>query len=192
MGRRTGVTVALAGLIAGPQGGALADETLPTERIAVWLGFDASVESQYGYTGATYALSDSIDANGFLVRFGLGGGQYETRGSNSQSVDHYDVDLMAGYHAGFGGASLSVFVGGDFKDHRNDDPESEIRGERFGIKGQVEAYAPVGQQFFAAAFAHYSTAFDTFDASASSSTGSPSRFRSVPKQPCSDARVSTR
>jgi hypothetical protein len=103
MGRRTGVTVALAGLIAGPQGGALADETLPTERIAVWLGFDASVESQYGYTGATYALSDSIDANGFLVRVGLGGGQYETRGSNSQLVDHYDVDLMAGYHAGFGG-----------------------------------------------------------------------------------------
>jgi hypothetical protein len=166
MGRRTGVAVALASLIAGSHGGAAGAEEQPSERVAVWLGFDASIDSQYGYAGAAYALGDSIDANGFLVRLGLGGGQYETRGSDSHWVDHYDVDLMAGYHVGFGGASLSAYVGGDFKDHRNDDPESDIRGERFGVKGQIEAYAPLGERFFAAGFANYSTVFDTFDASA--------------------------
>src|SRR5207237_9170654 len=104
--------------------------------MGVWTGFDASLSSQYGYGGAAYAFSNDIDSDGLIARIGLGGGQYMTGGENSHWVDHYDLDLMAGYHANVGSSIVSLYAGGDFSRHDNSDPGADLRGTRIGAKAQ--------------------------------------------------------
>jgi hypothetical protein len=134
--------------------------------MSAWTGLDASLDSQYGYAGAAYAFSNDLDSDGVMARIGFGGGQYETDGSDSQEVDHYDLDLMLGYHLNIDRMVVSLYAGGDFNDHNNADPDADIRGPQLGVKAQIEAYAPLGDDFYVAGFANYSTAFNTFDVSA--------------------------
>ena len=165
MGWRSSVAAALASLSAiGNGGAAVAAES--ADFVSAWTGFDGSLDSQYGYAGAAYAFGNDIDSDGLIARIGFGGGQYRTDGANSHLVDHYDLDLMLGYHFNIDGAVIALYAGGDISYHNNDDPGTDIHGLEPGVKAQVEAYAPLTERLFVAAFANYSTAFDTFDASA--------------------------
>jgi hypothetical protein len=167
MGRQSGIAACAAGLLGVLwHGTALADEPLKPNFMSAWTGFSASMDSQYGYAGAAYALSGDVDSDGLIARIGFGGGQYETDGSDSDWVDHYDLDLMVGYRANVDRAVISLYAGGDFKYHDNDDRDADIRGPALGVKGQIEAYAPLSEALYVSAFANYSTAFDSFNASA--------------------------
>jgi hypothetical protein len=145
------------------QGAAQADDR---DFMSVWTGFSASVDSQYAYAGAAYALGGDIDGDGLLARVGLGGGQYRTDGTDSHLVNHYDIDLMLGYRVNLAGTIASLYGGGAFENHDNDDPDADVRGPRLGLKGQAEIYAPLGETFFFSGFGNYSTAFDSFNTSA--------------------------
>ena len=165
MGWRSKVAAALASLSAiGTGGAAVADEG--PDFVSAWTGFDGSLVSHYGYAGAAYAFGNDIDSDGVIARIGFGGGQYRTDGANSHLVDHYNLDLMLGYHFNIDGAVIALYAGGDINFHNNDDPSTDIRGLEPGAKAQIEAYAPLSEWLFFAAFANYSTAFNTFDASA--------------------------
>jgi hypothetical protein len=111
-------------------------------------------------------FSHDIDSKGLVARIGVGGGRYETDGADSHPVDHYDLDLMLGYRANVDRAVISLYAGGDFEYHNNDDPDADIRGPRLGVKAQVEAYVPLIDTLFVSTFANYSTAFDSFNAGA--------------------------
>jgi hypothetical protein len=166
MGRQSGIVACVAGLWAIGHGSAAADEVANRDFMSVWTGFTASMDSQYGYAGALYAFSNDLDSNGMVARVGFGSGQYETNGADSHTVDHYDLDLMLGYRTTLESAVVSLYAGGDFKYHNNDDLDADIRGPELGVKAQFEAYVPLIDTLFAAGFANYSTAFDSFNASA--------------------------
>jgi hypothetical protein len=168
MGRQSCIGAGIAALSAVLwHGAAVADDQgAKRDFMSAWTGFDGSMDSQYGYAGALYAFKQDLDADGLILRLGLGGGRYETDGANAHWVDHYDLDVMIGYHLSLGRAAVSVFAGGDFKNHDNADQDADIRGLQLGAKAQIEAYAPLTDQLFVSAFANYSTAFDSFNARA--------------------------
>jgi hypothetical protein len=166
MGWQSGIAAYVAGLLAIGPSWAVAGENTNPDSVGAWTGFSVSMDAQYGYAGALYAFSNNLDTDGILARIGFGGGRYETEGDDSHSVDHYDLDVMLGYRANFERAVVSLYAGGDFKYHNNDDPDADIRGPELGVKAQIEAYVPLVDTLFAAGFANYSTAFDSFNASA--------------------------
>ena len=45
-------------------------------------------------------------------------------------------------------------------------PSATPRGTEWGVKGLIEAYAPLGSAFYFAGYGTYSTAFDTFSGDA--------------------------
>src|SRR5437773_8176060 len=107
MGRQSSIAACVVGLLViFRPGSALADEG--PDFISAWTGFDGSLDSQYGYAGAAYAFGNDIDSDGVIARIGFGGGQYRTDGANSHLVDHYNLDLMLGYHFNIDGAVIAL------------------------------------------------------------------------------------
>jgi hypothetical protein len=133
-----------------------------SSRLSGWTGLSAGPDYFYAYAGSAIFLSGNKEAGGFLTRFGLGGGRYRTNGDDPHNVAQYDVDLLLGFRANPGDGMIALFAGGDFNSHDNRDPDASPNGTEWGIKGIIEAYAPLGDSLYFAAFGNYSTAFDTF------------------------------
>jgi hypothetical protein len=131
-------------------------------RLSGWTGLSAGPDYFYAYVGSAIFLSGSKETGGFLTRFGLGGGGYRTSGDEPHNVAQYDVDLLVGFRANPGDGMIAFFAGGDFNNHDNRDPDASPSGTEWGVKGIIEAYAPLGRSIYFAAYGNYSTAFDTF------------------------------
>lgn len=133
---------------------------------SAWTGISAGPQSVYYFAGAAYAIGGDLDRDGLVARIGFGGGEYRTDGSDPQDVVNYGADLMLGYRVQWSDAAVMLYAGGDFREHDNHDPGADIQGAELGIKALVEVYAPLSDAFYVSAFGSYSTAFDSFNASA--------------------------
>jgi len=131
-------------------------------RLSAWTGLSGGPDYFYAYAGSAIFLNGDKDTGGILTRFGLGGGGYRTSGDEPHYVAQYDVDLLLGFRANPGDGMIALFAGGDFNSHDNRDPDATPNGTEWGVKGIIEAYAPLGDQLYFAAYGNYSTAFDTF------------------------------
>ena len=163
MGRRLAIIAGLSAIAwAAP---CLAEEphsAAKGSRLSAWTGLSGGPDYFYAYAGSAIFLSGDKDTGGILTRFGLGGGGYRTSGDEPHYVAQYDVDLLFGFRANPGDGMIALFAGGDFNSHDNRDADAEPRGTEWGIKGVIEAYAPLGDSLYFAAYGNYSTAFDTF------------------------------
>jgi len=139
-----------------PQSAAKAD------RWSAWTGLSAGPDYIYGYAGAGLFITGDADQGGVVARLGFGGGGYRTSGDRPHDVVQYDANLLLGYRVHADGAAFAIYGGGDFNRHDNNDPGANPRGAEWGVKGLVEAYAPLGEAFYLAGYATYSTAFETF------------------------------
>lgn len=135
--------------------------------ISVWAGIAGAPESIYGYLGAVAAINRDLSTNGFLVRFEAGYGWYGyDTGGIDVDVDQFVGDLMLGYQFVYGSGRLSAYLGANFQNHDNDDdPDPDIEGDEWGVKGQLELYQAFSDAFFFYGQGSYSTAFDTYFAS---------------------------
>jgi hypothetical protein len=166
MGRRIAMVSIAAGLVFGP-GLSLcrAEEpqsAMKSDRWSVWTGITAGPNYVYGYAGSGFFITGDSNQGGMVTRLGLGGGGYRTAGDNPHDVVQYDANLMLGYRTNADGAVFAVYAGGDFNRHDNKDPGASPRGTEWGVKGLLEAYAPLGNSFYVAGYGTYSTAFETF------------------------------
>jgi hypothetical protein len=167
MGRRSAIVAIAAGLGFGSVSSpCMAEEPQSgkADRWSAWTGLSAGPNYIYGYVGAGLFMTGDADRGGLVARLGLGGGGYRTSGDNPHDVVQYDANLMLGYRANVDGAVFALYAGGDFNRHDNEDPGASPRGTEWGVKGLVEAYAPLGQSFYLAGYGTYSTAFETFSA----------------------------
>ena len=166
MGRR-GATIAIAtglcfGQVASPCAAEEPQTPSKADRWSAWTGLSAGPDYIYGYLGAGLFLIGDAEQGGLIARLGLGGGGYRTSGDESHDVVQYDANLLLGYRAQVDGAAFAFYAGGDFNRHDNKDPGASPRGTEWGVKGLVEAYAPLGSAFYLAGYGTYSTAFETF------------------------------
>ncbi|MFO0992982.1 MAG: cellulose biosynthesis protein BcsS [Hyphomicrobiales bacterium] len=168
MGRRSAILAIAAGLCFGPVSCLCRAEepqsATKADRCSAWTGLTAGPNYVYGYVGAGMFVIGDADIGGVVARLGMGGGGYRTAGGNPHDVVQYDANLMLGYRTDSDGAVLGIYAGGDFSRHDNKDPGANPRGTEWGIKGLVEAYAPLGGAFYLAGYGTYSTAFETFSA----------------------------
>ncbi|MBL8907094.1 MAG: cellulose biosynthesis protein BcsS [Rhizobiales bacterium] len=162
MGRSTVRTIA-AGLCFGLAASPCAAEEA-VNRWSAWTGLSAGPDYVYGYVGTGLFVAGDADRGGLVARLGLGGGGYRTTGDDPHDVVQYDANLLLGYRANVDGAAFAFYAGGDVNRHDNKDSGASPRGTEWGVKGLVEAYAPLGGSFYLAGYGTYSTAFETFSA----------------------------
>jgi hypothetical protein len=93
---------------------------------------------------------------------GVGGGTYRTESDTAHNVVQYDSNFLLGYRLISGDGVMALYAGADFNRHENSDPESNPNGSEIGVKGLVEAYAPLGSEFYVTGYGSYSTAFENF------------------------------
>ena len=140
------------------------------EHSAVWTGVDFGPSSEIdGYIGGLTALGgQGVHDQGYQLRVGANYGRVRydsTLSPSGRFTDRmFDGDLMVGYHALSGPASASVFIGGDFADHRDspvNDPSAH-HGNRVGFKTQMEINTALYGNLGLNAMGSYSTAFRTY------------------------------
>jgi hypothetical protein len=158
-GRRRGVAVCA--LAAGLAGSPAAAGELGIA--AAWTGVSTGPKSVYAYAGTNVSLGTIAGVDGLLARVEVGSGLYDGD-DNPLGIPKYEASLLAGYRADLGRASASFYLGAAYSLHDDDDPDAAIRGAELGAKAAVELYLPATEAMYVAAFANYTTAFDTYHA----------------------------
>lgn len=166
---------------------ATADEATGAEAVPwreVWIGADVTDNTWLLYSGVTISPFSHIHDDGLRIRFSTGYGQYDYSGLRDpppctdiftcerQPVrQEFDAtasfaDLLIGYLKRFGELTAKVFVGASYSDHQiaPRDPENEIQGAEWGVKGGVEFWLNVNETQWTSLDAFYSTAHDTYAA----------------------------
>lgn len=131
----------------------------------VWTGVAAAPDSLWGYAGLVMPLHGNLWVDDFLLRAQFDFGRYGyTANAFDVNVNHVGGDLMVGYQRGFGGTWLTGYVGANYQRDNNPDPAAAVRGAKWGLKVQGEAYVPFSPTLFGYGLGSYSTAFSTYQA----------------------------
>ena len=79
------------------------------------------------------------------------------------NVEHSYVDALIGYHKRFGELTAKAFVGVSSITHRFDvnDPDNEVAGDDFGVKGVIELWLDLGPNAWTSLDLAYTTAHET-------------------------------
>lgn len=127
-------------------------------------GVAASPDAIYGYAGATYALNQDLQRDGFLLRVDGGDGEYSYLRTIAlrQNVSFQNGDFAVGYQSYFNGIRVSGYLGANIESNNNTDPSAVVEGTKWGIKGQADIYAPLGRSFFAYVLGSYSTVWSNY------------------------------
>lgn len=136
-------------------------------------GIDYTPHSWFAYTSIVWAPGEGLDRTGLRLRAMAGHGRYDydsqravagslvaTEFSGNVSLG----ELMAGYAWESGALWLKSYVGVSYADHRltPDDPQNEIKGAKFGVKGQIEAWLRVTRRSWLSADASLSSPFSDY------------------------------
>lgn len=114
-------------------------------------GLSVAPHSIYGYAGGVVAFNRNLNRDGWLLRISGGGGHYDYYRSVGlkQGVDFENGNISIGYQAFLGTVRVSGYVGADVEHHDNNDPLAKIHGTKWGVKGQGEIFAPIGNVGYA-------------------------------------------
>jgi hypothetical protein len=120
-------------------------------RLELFGGAAMAPHSFYGYAGGVYALNRNLNTNGWLFRISGGAGHYSYNRSVGldQGVDFQTGDVSIGYQTLLGSIRVSGYVGANVEYHDNRDSLAEIQGTKWGVKGQGEIFAPIGDAGYA-------------------------------------------
>lgn len=119
------------------------------------------------------APAGGLDRSGLRLRFMAGYGQYDYDSqravAGSLVATEFDgnvtlSEIMAGYAWDFGALWLKTYIGLAYADHRlrPDDPGNDIKGARFGVKGQIESWLRMTPQSWFSADASFSSPFSDY------------------------------
>lgn len=114
-------------------------------------GLSIAPHSIYGYAGSVFAFNRNLNQGGWLLRLSGGDGHYDYYRAVGlkQGVDFQAGTVSLGYQAFLGTIRVSGYVGADVEHHDNNDPLAKIHGTKWGVKGQGEIYAPIGNVGYA-------------------------------------------
>ena len=137
---------------------------LPPAWLEAWTGLTFSNSFVGGYAGAVRALnqSNSLETDGFVLRWEGLVGQYSINTHTDSDVDLHGASMMFGYRATLGTGIATAYIGPDYQSHNTPDRNAEVRGLEAGLKGLVEYYTPLGPNVFFYGQGWYSSAFDTY------------------------------
>jgi peptidoglycan/xylan/chitin deacetylase (PgdA/CDA1 family) len=138
----------------------VADSTIytPTPLAEIFTGFAAAPGGYYGDFGAVFALRGDLDGDGLLIRLRGSGGSYSYNRTPTvrQSALYETGELMIGYRALIGSASLTGYIGPEIQHYANDDPGALVAGTKLGLKGEMQLYAPFAKQWYFFALGSFS------------------------------------
>ncbi len=161
------------------------DKPTPIPWREVWTGVDATHNTWLVYSGMTLSPFGHIHDDGLRIRFATGYGQYDYSGFrtiadtsachrilgcrpvsrlfNFEAVTQY-AEILVGYLKRIGELTTKVFVGAAYSSHHigPSDPENEVQGAEWGVKGGIELWLNLGDDAWASLDTYYSTAHNTF------------------------------
>jgi hypothetical protein len=148
----------------------VADSTIytPTPLAEIFTGFAAAPGGYYGDFGTVFALRGDLDGDGLLIRLRGSGGSYsyDRTPTVRQSALYETGELMIGYRALIGSASLTGYIGPEIQHYANDDPGALVAGTKLGLKGEMQLYAPFAKQWYFFALGSFSSAWSSYFAMA--------------------------
>lgn len=122
----------------------IAPATASADSTRYWGGASWAEDAYYFYLGGTHALNGDLYKDGFLIRGGIGYGEYDYNTTavvgNTVDGDTIRIDAMVGYQKYFPTWRLTAYVGGDYDNHdlSPDDVNNPVDGTQLGLKGQLE------------------------------------------------------
>lgn len=132
------------------------------------VGFDVSPDAYFIDAGGSVPLDRDTSGNGWGLRANAGYGQYSySRPGSNIDVDTTRESILLGYRKLFGGPNKGYMVGslgGDYQNHslNKTDTLNPVRGDKFGVMGQLFMGMRLDDKTFVDASGSYSTAFDTY------------------------------
>lgn len=137
-------------------------------------GADVGTKHWLVYSGATIAPFSDVHQNGVRLRVsgGYGGYQYKSfRYVDRPTSQSFDVttnymEALAGYQQKIGSLTAKAFVGVTQIDHAIApvDPGNRVNGSQFGVKGTVELWLDIADDWYASLDGSYTTAHETRNA----------------------------
>ena len=127
-------------------------------------GLAVAPHSIYGYGGGVFSINRDLNKDGWLLRIVGGDGHYSyyRAAGLKQSVDFQSGTVSLGYQAFLGSVRISGYVGADVENHDNSDPLAQIKGTKWGVKGQGEIYAPIGSVGYVYLLGTMSSVWDNY------------------------------
>lgn len=136
-------------------------------------GTDVTANAYYGYLGATWAPFSALDQPGWRLRIVGGTGRYRYDGELNVSGNNIPIDfvgdvsafdMLIGYQHHYGAWVLKGFVGANYTEHliSPEDPDNDVQGTAFGVKGQLELWWSIDETHWISADASYATSFGDF------------------------------
>lgn len=142
-------------------------------RFSTSSGGDVTLNSRSGYAGGVWAPRGDLDAEGFLIKALGGYGAYDYDSMLELSggavpwrfVGHYVfADIMGGWRMRRGAWTAKAYAGIQYIEHSlsPDDPGNDVKGARWGAKGQLELWRNLGARHWFSLDASYATAFGDY------------------------------
>jgi hypothetical protein len=164
--------LAMAGILGGFSAHADSDSGKPP-RFSTSSGGDFTLNSRSGYAGGVWAPGGDLDADGFRVKALGGYGAYAYDSTLDLAggavpwrfVGRYVFgDLMGGWQKRRGEWTAKVYVGVQYIEHSisPDDPDNDVKGTRWGARGQLELWRNLGTRHWFSFDASYATAFGDY------------------------------
>lgn len=141
-------------------------------RLSMSSGADITGNSRSGYAGAVWAPG-GLDERGFRVKAlgGYGAYAYDSMLELAGGVvpwrfvgEYILGDLMGGWQFRRGELTVKAFAGVQYIEHalRPDDPANDIKGARWGAKGQLELWRNIGSRNWFSLDASWASAFGDY------------------------------
>ena len=146
------------------------DANEPVQYVLAFAGFDiASHGSMLGYAGGQFAPFGGLDNSG--LRFWLSGGRGTYKypaDSDTIRGDHWTGSALAGFGIESENVSWNYYVGLNVQDHHLSapDPDNSVQGTAIGVELRSDIWLNPTAQTLLYSEASYSTAFQTYYATA--------------------------
>lgn len=141
--------------------------SVQAKSISTYAGSSITDDSHYEYLGATQALNNNLKKDGFLVKAGVGYGEYKYAPAYGGKVsgDLWSFDALGGYQKYFAERNrVALFLGVNHENHNLSpaDPNNPVEDARVGGKAQFELFLKPVKSISFNHVASYSTAFHTY------------------------------